>query len=91
VKPGKFPNAFHWPIGSASIDFQPFFDSGIQDQIDGELGSIKERVLAGVAMIVLGRFHVLTCGLLDLLGLRCALLADVKGELVEKAFRRAFS
>jgi hypothetical protein len=26
VKPGKFQNPFHGPIGSASVDFQPFFN-----------------------------------------------------------------
>jgi hypothetical protein len=29
VKPGKFQNPFHGPIGSASVDFQPFFNCGI--------------------------------------------------------------
>jgi hypothetical protein len=29
VKPGKFQNAFHEPIGSASVDFQPFFNCGL--------------------------------------------------------------
>jgi hypothetical protein len=29
VKPGKFQNPYHGPIGSASVDFQPFFNCGL--------------------------------------------------------------
>jgi hypothetical protein len=29
VKPGKFQNPFHGPIGSAYVDFQPIFDCGL--------------------------------------------------------------
>jgi hypothetical protein len=29
VKPGKFQNACHWPIASASIECQPFFNCGL--------------------------------------------------------------
>jgi hypothetical protein len=29
VKPSKFQNAFHCPILSASVDFQPFFNCGL--------------------------------------------------------------
>jgi hypothetical protein len=29
VKPGTFQNPFHLPIGSASVDFQPFFNCGL--------------------------------------------------------------
>jgi hypothetical protein len=29
VKPGKFQNPLHGPIGSAYVDFQPFFNCGI--------------------------------------------------------------
>jgi hypothetical protein len=31
VKPGTFQNPIHGPIGSASVDFQPFFICGLQD------------------------------------------------------------
>jgi hypothetical protein len=30
VKPGKLQNPFRGPIGSASVDFQPFFNCGLQ-------------------------------------------------------------
>jgi hypothetical protein len=29
VKPGKLQNPFHRPMGSASVDFQPFFNCGL--------------------------------------------------------------
>jgi hypothetical protein len=29
VKPGKFQNPFHGPIGSASVDFHPFSNCGL--------------------------------------------------------------
>jgi hypothetical protein len=29
VKPSKFQNPYHGPIGSASVDFQPFFNCGL--------------------------------------------------------------
>jgi hypothetical protein len=29
VKPGKLQNPFDWPIGSASVDVQPFFNCGL--------------------------------------------------------------
>jgi hypothetical protein len=29
VKPGKFQNPFYLLIGSASVDFQPFFNCGL--------------------------------------------------------------
>jgi hypothetical protein len=29
VKPGNFQNPFDLPIGSASVDFQPFFNCGL--------------------------------------------------------------
>jgi hypothetical protein len=29
VKPSKFQNPFHVPIGSASVNFQPFFNGDL--------------------------------------------------------------
>jgi hypothetical protein len=49
VKPGKFQNPFYLPIGSASIDCQPFFNRGISDKPSWAMvtkGDVREAALA---------------------------------------------
>jgi hypothetical protein len=49
VKPSKFQNPFYLPLGSASVDCQPFFNRGISDKPSWAMvtqGNAREAALA---------------------------------------------
>jgi hypothetical protein len=43
LKPGKLQNPFHGPIGSASVDFQPFFNCGLLDDFPAKHGKARKE------------------------------------------------